>query len=83
MQGSNPRKALDTINDATDVVITPHKLRYNFALVAEEVVSGYALKRMMNHTEAGDVTGTNNVGKSGNQLRVAWRAVADFIEQAA
>lgn len=79
---NDPRKALDAINDAAGVVITPHKLRHTFASVAEELVSGYALKRMMNHTDAGDITGTNYVGKSGNQLRVAWQAVADFIEQA-
>jgi hypothetical protein len=47
--------------------------------VAEELVSGYALKRMINHTEAGDVTGNNYVGKSETQLRSAWQTVADFI----
>jgi integrase len=77
---TDPRKALDAINAAAGVVgITPHKLRHTFASVAEELVSGYALKRMLNHTEAGDVTGTNYVGKSENQLRVAWQTVADFI----
>ena len=76
----DPRKALDAINEAAGVVgITPHKLRHTFASVAEELVSGYALKRMLNHTEAGDVTGNNYVGKSENQLRVAWQTVADFI----
>jgi hypothetical protein len=34
---------------------------------------------MLNHTEAGDVTGNNYVGKSENQLRAAWQTVADFI----
>lgn len=76
----DPRKALDAINDAAGVVgVTPHKLRHTFASVAEELVSGYALKRMLNHTEASDVTGSNYVGKSENQLRVAWQTVADFI----
>ncbi len=74
------RVTLGQINDAAGVTgITPHKLRHTFASVAEELVSGYALKRMLNHTEAGDVTGSNYVGKSENQLRVAWQAVADFI----
>ena len=74
------RITLGQINDAAGVVgITPHKLRHTFASVAEELVSGYALKRMLNHTEASDVTGNNYVGKSENQLRVAWQTVADFI----
>lgn len=78
----DPRKALDAINAAAGVIVTPHKLRHTFASVAEELVSGYALKRMLNHTEASDVTGTNYVGKSENQLRVAWQTVADFIVSA-
>jgi len=76
----DPRKALDAINEAAGTSgVTPHKLRHTFASVAEELVSGYALKRMLNHTEASDVTGSNYVGKSENQLRVAWQTVADFI----
>ena len=76
-------KTLDAINaDAGVVGITPHKLRHTFASVAEELVSGYALKRMLNHTESSDVTGSNYVGKSENQLRVAWQTVADFIVSA-
>lgn len=74
------RITLGQINEAAGVVgVTPHKLRHTFASVAEELVSGYALKRMLNHTEASDVTGNNYVGKSENQLRVAWQTVADFI----
>lgn len=76
----DPGKTLDNINAVAGVVgITPHKLRHTFASVAEELVSGYALKRMLNHTESSDVTGSNYVGKSETQLRVAWQAVADFI----
>jgi integrase len=76
----DPGKTLDSINvDAGVGGITPHKLRHSFASVAEELVSGYALKRMMNHTDSADVTGTNYVGKSESQLRAAWQVVADFI----
>lgn len=75
-----PSKAIAAINAEAGVVgITPHKLRHTFASVAEELVSGYALKRMLNHTDAGDVTGSNYVGKSETQLRLAWQSVADFI----
>jgi len=76
----DPGKTLDAINSVAGTQgITPHKLRHTFASVAEELVSGYALKRMINHTNAGDVTGNNYVGKSEGQLRAAWQTVADFI----
>ena len=76
----NPRKTLDSINNAAAVEgITPHKLRHTFASVAEELVSSYALKRMLNHSDAADVTGGHYVGKSETQMRVAWQTVADFI----
>jgi len=75
-----PGKTLDAINAEAEVTgITPHKLRHTFASVAEELVSGYALKRMLNHSNGDDVTGGHYVGKSENQLKTAWQAVADFI----
>lgn len=76
----DPGKTLNIINEAAKITgITAHKLRHTFASVAEELVSGYALKRMLNHTDGGDVTGAHYVGKSETQLRAAWQAVADFI----
>jgi len=75
-----PGKTLDGINAVAGVTgITPHKLRHTFTSVAEDLVSAYSLKKMVNHAEAGDVTGNNYVGKSENQLRIAWQSVADFI----
>lgn len=76
---SNPTTSLRSINEKADVQgITPHKLRHTFASVAEELVSGYALRRMLNHADS-DVTGAHYVGKSEAQLRAAWQTVADFI----
>jgi integrase len=75
----DPRKTLGTINTAAGVSITGHDLRATFASVAEELVSAYTLKRMLNHAEAGDVTGAHYVGKSEAQLRAGWQVVADFI----
>ena len=82
---SDPGRMLEAINDEAEVTgITPHKLRHTFASVAEELVSGYALKRMLNHADGGgDVTGAHYVGKSEAQLRRAWQTVADFIEDSA
>jgi integrase len=80
----DPGKTLETINAEADVDdITPHRLRHTFVSVSEELVSGYALKRMINHSDANDVTGNNYVGKSESQMRVAWQTVADFIESSA
>lgn len=76
----DPGKTLETINRAAGVVgITPHKLRHTFASVAEDLVSAYALKRMMNHSDNGDVT-SGYIGKSEAQLRSAWQTVADAID---
>ena len=79
----DPGKTLDAINAEAGVVgITPHKLRHTFASAAEDLVSAYALKRMLNQQVTSDVTGNNYVGKSEKQLRAAWQTVADFITSA-
>ena len=74
------RLTLQAINEqARTPGITPHDLRSTFATIAEELVSVYALKRMVNHSNSADVTGTHYIGKSETQLRNAWQTVADFI----
>jgi integrase len=75
----DPRKTLATINAAAGTDVKPHGLRATFASVAEELCSAYTLKRMLNHAEAGDVTGAHYIGKSDTQLRAGWQAVADLI----
>ncbi len=77
------RGRLAAINAEAGVTVSPHDLRATFATIAEELVSVYALKRMLNHAAAGDVTHANYVKKSDVQLRAGWQAVADFIEQLA
>ncbi|MBE0548722.1 MAG: integrase family protein [Rubrivivax sp.] len=74
------RKTLAWINTRTGTTVQGHGLRATFASVAEELVSGGALKRMLNHATGGDVTLGHYVGKSETQLRAAWQAVADFID---
>jgi integrase len=75
----DPRNTLTAINEAAGVEITPHDLRATFASVAEELCSAHSVKRMLNHADAGDVTGGHYIGKSETQLRAAWQAVGDFI----
>lgn len=77
------RKTLAWINSKAGTSVQGHGLRDTFASIAEELVSGAALKKMLNHAAGGDVTLGSYVGKSEAQLRRAWQIVADFIEAAA
>jgi hypothetical protein len=77
------RKTLAWINGQAGTTVQGHGLRATFASIAEELVSGAVLKRMMNHAAGADVTLGHYVGKSEAQLRAGWQAVADFIEVAA
>jgi Arm DNA-binding domain len=77
------RKTLAWINAKAGTTVQGHGLRDTFASIAEELVSGAALKKMMNHAAGGDVTLGSYVGKSEAQLRHAWQTVADFIDAAA
>ncbi|PZQ76068.1 MAG: integrase [Variovorax paradoxus] len=77
------RKTLATINAAAGTSVQGHGLRSTFASIAEELVSGAALKRMLNHAAGGDVTLGHYIGKGEAQLRAGWQTVADFVEAAA
>lgn len=73
------RKTLKAIDAAAGTRTTAKSMRSTFASVAEELVSAYTLKRMLNHAQTGDVTGQHYVGKSEAQLRAGWQAVGDFV----
>jgi hypothetical protein len=77
------RKTLARINARAGTGVSGKCLRATFASIAEELVSGGVLKRMMNHSANNDVTLGHYVGKSEAQLRAGWQAVADFVEAAA
>jgi len=79
----NPRKTVQAITAATGIEFAPKDLRATFASIAEVLTSAYTLKRMMNHTQAGDVTGLHYVHKGESQLRAGWQAVADWIQEQA
>lgn len=76
------RKTLAWINALAGTTVQGHGLRATFASIAEELVSGGVLKRMLNHADGGDVTLGHYVGKSEAQLRFGWQTVADFVEAA-
>lgn len=78
----DPGKTLDAICAAAGVPRRGlHDVRKTFASIAEELVSGYTLKRMLNHSDTGDVTGAHYIGKGEAQLRAGWQAVADFVDE--
>jgi len=77
------RKTLAWINSQAKTNVQGHGLRATFASIAEELVSGAVLKRMLNHAAGTDVTLGHYVGKSEGQLRAGWQTVADFIDAAA
>ncbi|HWK72016.1 MAG TPA: integrase family protein [Burkholderiaceae bacterium] len=77
------RKTLTWINKQAGTTIQGHDLRATFTTIAEELVSGGVLKRMINHAVSNDVTLGHYVGKGEAQLRAGWQTVADFIESAA
>jgi len=77
------RKTLAWINARAGTSVQGHGLRATFASIAEELVSGAVLKKMMNHAAGADVTLGHYVGKSEAQLRAGWQTVADFIEASA
>ena len=53
----NPHKPAQRIIEASDIEFSPHDLRRTFASIAESLdVPGYALKRLLNHRNEGDVT---------------------------
>lgn len=76
------RKTLTWINAKAKTDVQGHGVRATFASIAEELVSGASLKRMLNHASGSDVTLGHCVGKSEAQRRAGWQAVADFIEAA-
>lgn len=77
------RRSVRLIANESGIAFSQKMLRATFASIAESLVSAYTLKRMMNHANAGDVTGTHYVHKSEAELRAGWQVVADFIETAA
>lgn len=77
------RKSLRWINKQAGTSVQGHGLRATFASIAEELVFGGILKRILSHATSSDVTLGHYVGKSEAQLRAGWQVVEDFIEAAA
>jgi len=82
----DPRKTLRAINAAAGLLPgahSGHDLRATFASLGAALVDQFSLKRMLNHSTAGDVTAEHYVDLDDEHLRVGWQHIADFIEKKA
>jgi integrase len=75
------KRTKESVAEMTGYDFRPKDTRSTFATIASRLVNVYVLKRLMNHTDsAQDVTSTNYVEPSDEEVRAGWQAVADFIE---
>jgi integrase len=78
----DPKKAKTRVIEAAGVAFTLHDLRRTFATVAESLdIPGYALKRLLNHSPVGDVTG-GYIVITVERLRAPMQAIADCLLRA-
>lgn len=77
---TDPKKTVQALAKATGIEFSTKDLRATFANIAEKLATAYTLKWMMNHAQAGDVTGKHYLLKDEAQMRAGWQAVADWIE---
>lgn len=78
----DPRKSLLRLREGLSGDITLHDLRRTAAILAERIGTPYSLlKRMLNHSAAGDVTTMHYlVGNDPETLRPYAQAVSDLID---
>jgi integrase len=78
----SPRKAKAKVVEASGVSFTLHDLRRTFATVAESLdITGYTLKRLLNHGDGSDVT-AGYVNASVDRLREPMEKVANYLASA-
>lgn len=78
-----PRAQITRVVRASGVSFTIHDLRRTFCTVAESLdLSHYALKRLLNHRMAGDVT-AGYIGKNIERLRDPMQRITSYILSAA
>ena len=76
---SNFRHAIAAIKQASGIDFCIHDLRRTFATVAESLdIPAYALKRLLNHADGGDVTAGYIVANV-ERLREPMQKITDFV----
>lgn len=78
-----PKKLVAKVREASGVAFTPADLRRTFISIAESLdIPAYALKRLLNHKMANDVT-AGYIVTDVERLRAPMQKVTDFILRAA
>lgn len=79
----DPSSAIKRVVELSKVKFTLHDLRRTFITIAEQIdISAYALKQLLNHKDANDVTaGYIVIGV--DRLRKPMQAITDYIVRAA
>ena len=78
---TDANRAVRAVAAASGVHFTPKDLRKTFGSLAAVLAPLHVVKRMLNHSMAGDVTLMHYIKTTDEQLRSAWQAVADAIAQ--
>lgn len=77
----DPQKLMKKVIEISEVQFTPHDLRRTFITIAESLdISTYALKRLLNHKMANDVTAGYIIGDA-ERLREPMQRITDFMLQ--
>ncbi len=74
-----PKRQMKKVSAMSGLTFSIHDLRRTFATVADSLeLSAYALKRLLNHAQGGDVT-AGYIGDDVERLRFPMQAIADRI----
>lgn len=75
----DPNKLMKKVIEMSGVIFTPHDLRRTFITIAESLdISTYALKRLLNHKMANDVTAGYIIGDA-ERLRIPMQRITDYL----
>ncbi len=78
-----PRKQMAMVTKASGVVFTVHDLRRSFVTFAESLdISAYALKKLLNHSTASDITAGYLIINI-ERLREPMQKITDFVLKSA
>jgi len=76
-----PEKALKHLTETSRIKFTFHDLRRTFITVAESLdISGYAIKRLVNHKNGNDVT-EGYIITNHDRLRAPMQRITDFFKE--
>ncbi|MBF0293528.1 MAG: integrase family protein [Nitrospinae bacterium] len=74
-----PKRQMKKVSAMSGITFSIHDLRRTFATVADSLeLSAYALKRLLNHAQGGDVT-AGYIGDDVERLRLPMQRIADAI----